>query len=71
MGITADPDIAWVTKGAAPIEASSRYFDDVWAIHHIDSDIVYNVGFKSRFGDINNWQRQVAKNIIFLRCVET
>ncbi|MGK7661290.1 MULTISPECIES: hypothetical protein [unclassified Marinovum] len=49
-------------------EVPRKYFDDVWEIHHFDSDVVVKLDFRVRFGDLRSWQQQVARNIVFLRC---
>lgn len=55
----------------SPNNVPSRYFDDVWLVQHVNGDDTSKIEFKSRFGELLSWQQQVAKNIIFLRCVES
>lgn len=61
---------ALVGDGAARDGGHRKYFDDVWEIHHVDSGENYVIDFRTRFGDLRDWQQQVAKNIVYLRCVE-
>ncbi|MFG6562143.1 hypothetical protein [Sulfitobacter sp. 1A15299] len=59
------------SDGSFSSEVPSKYFDDVWDIHHIDPNVVVQIDFRTRFGELQSWQQQVAKNIVFLRCEYT
>lgn len=47
-----------------------RYFEDVWSINGVGEGDVTIIDFDSRFGALADWQKQLAKNIIYLHCTE-
>lgn len=67
-GRTSRRDHTHPSNGSFSSEVPGKYFDDVWDIHHVDSDKVVKIDFRTRFGELRSWQQQVAKNIVFLRC---
>jgi integrase len=69
-GKTSGREHANPSVGPTSSEIPSKYSDDVWDIHHFDSDEVVKLNFRTRFGELRSWQQQVAKNIVFLRCEE-
>jgi len=67
-GRTSDRDHTHPIDGSSSAKVPGKYFDDVWDIHHVDTDEAVKIDFRSRFGELQSWQQLVAKNIVFSRC---